>query len=353
MKLLKKLYQIHSESGHEKKIRKFIRWWINNNVDGPFEMWTDKHGNLYVKKGESETYPCVVAHMDQVQRIHSKDFNALEAGSVIIGYSAKNRRQEGLGADDKNGVWVALQCLQKYDNIKVAFFVEEEIGCIGSSATDMEFFSDVRFVVQCDRRGNADFISTAGWTDLCSQEFIDAIGIEDFGYKEEKGMLTDVLTLKENCLEVSCCNLSCGYYEPHTDHEVTNTSDLIKCLNLVYHIIDTCVDVYPHICSCSYNTGLVSKKYYDFYEGLWVDYYDEIFELLSMYPDMSFSEVLSALKSSQEDNQFINEDDIRRAYFEARYDVHSQLISGYKYADLVKDDNKVEEPVASNEGAIR
>jgi hypothetical protein len=36
---------------------------------------------------------------------------------------------EGLGADDKNGIWIALQCLKKYDTVKVAFFVSEEVGC--------------------------------------------------------------------------------------------------------------------------------------------------------------------------------------------------------------------------------
>ena len=58
--------------------------------------------------------------------------------------------------------------------------------------------------------------------------------------------MTDVQELKERGLQVSCTNLSCGYYEPHTDHEFTIKKDLMNCLSLVEHIIENCTDTYPH-----------------------------------------------------------------------------------------------------------
>ena len=58
--------------------------------------------------------------------------------------------------------------------------------------------------------------------------------------------MTDVQELKERGIQVSCVNLSCGYYEPHTDHEFTIKKDLINCLSLVEHIIENCTDTYPH-----------------------------------------------------------------------------------------------------------
>lgn len=42
---------------------------------------------------------------------------------------------------------------------------------------------------------------------------------------------------ERNGLEVSCINLSCGYYEPHTDNEYTVVADLCKCYRFVRHII--------------------------------------------------------------------------------------------------------------------
>ena len=245
MELLKQLYKFHSPSGNERVMKKFVRRHVRKYIPGA-KIGTDKIGNLYIIKGVSETYPCIVAHLDQVQRNHSKDFIPIETKELIFGYSPRNRRQEGLGADDKNGIWIALKCLEKYKILKVAFFVEEETGCRGSSQADMDFFRDCRFVIQPDRRGHQDLIATIGWTDLCSDEFLKVTGYKQFGYQETEGAMTDILALKENGLEVSCINLSCGYYEPHTDNEFTVKADLMNCLHLTGHIIETCTEVYPH-----------------------------------------------------------------------------------------------------------
>jgi len=72
---------------------------------------------------------------------------------------------------------------------------------------------------------------------LCSNEFISAIDVRKYGYKPAQGLNTDVAALKRNGLEVSCINLSCGYYEPHTDNEYTVVADLCKCYRFVRHII--------------------------------------------------------------------------------------------------------------------
>ena len=181
-----------------------------------------------------------------------------------------------MGADDKNGIWIALKCLKKYKTLKVALFVEEETGCRGSNEADMDFFKDCRFVIQPDRRGYKDLITTIGWTDLCSEEFLKAIGYEKFGYQETEGLFTDVLTLKERGLEVSCINISCGYYEPHTAQEFTVKKDLLNCLKLVEYIIETCTDVYPHI----YNMYREDGSGPFLYEDEYAEAMDEIFGML-------------------------------------------------------------------------
>jgi hypothetical protein len=169
------------------------------------------------------------------------------SGDILFGYSKTFKSYQGLGADDKNGLWVCLKCLEKYDAIKVVFFVDEERGCVGSQKAVMSFFDDCRFVLQIDRKNGGDFISNiGGWTPLCSKEFIEAVQPEKFGYKEESGLMTDVECLKENGLKVSAANISCGYYNPHTDTEFTLWSELQNCKAFVEHIIETCQDVYPH-----------------------------------------------------------------------------------------------------------
>lgn len=243
MELLKNLYEIHSMSGQENAMRKFIKDYVRNNIAGALVV--QDHHNLYITKGVAKTYPCVVAHLDQVQKKHSKDFKVFEYDGVLFGYSAENKRQEGLGADDKNGIWVGLKCLEHFDDIKVAFFHSEEVGTVGSGQADMSFFEDCRFVLEADRRNGGDLITDICGS-ICSDEFKNDIAdlADAHGYKATSGMLTDVETLSDNGLGLSAINMSCGYYNPHTDEECTVVDELWNCLSFVFDIIASCQKVY-------------------------------------------------------------------------------------------------------------
>jgi hypothetical protein len=208
--------------------------------------WTDSVGNLYAVKGEGDTYPCIVAHMDEVHRPRPSDFGVIVHNNYIFGFSKSNNDFHGIGADDKNGIWVALKCAEMFDDIKICLFVGEEVGCVGSSQVDMLFFDDCRFVIQCDRRNGKDFINNIGGVDLCSADFLAACNLQSFGYYPEIGIMTDVLALKERGLDISCVNLSCGYYNAHTNYELTNFIELKNCLNFVVYIIKNLTDVYQH-----------------------------------------------------------------------------------------------------------
>lgn len=282
--LLKELYCIHSMSRREKKMRRFLKKWIGANVPEA-KVVQDNTGNLYITKGEAESYPCLCAHMDQVQDFHPKDFMCVESDEVIFGYSPKTRRQCGLGADDKNGLFLALSCLQRYGVLKCAFFVGEEIGCVGSSMADTEFFKDCRFCVQIDRRGNSDMVTEISEM-LCSEDFINAADCGSWGYEVSDGLMTDVEALREKGVEVSCINLSCGYYEPHTDMEFTFKPDLEKCYAFVCHLIEDCTATYPYKYKpCLLETGGRFSLLYDY-----DDLYDIVDNALADNPDMTFGE---------------------------------------------------------------
>ena len=105
---------------------------------------------------------------------------------MIVGYDHKRKRMTGIGADDKNGIWICLKCLEDFKAVKCAFFVQEEVGCIGSGHADMSFFSDCRFVIQCDRKGNGDMVTQINGMKLCSNDFISAI---DFPSGRRKGRI--------------------------------------------------------------------------------------------------------------------------------------------------------------------
>lgn len=312
MELLKQLFCIHSKSGKEGKIRKFIWNWVRQTVpDAKIEC--DKPGNLYITKGKSSTFPCIVAHMDQVQERHSKDFIAYEAEDIIIGFSPKHKEQQGLGADDKCGLWIALKCLQKFDCLKLAFFVGEEVGCKGSGLANMAFFDDCRFVIEPDRKGSEDLITQIGWTPLCSDDFLKDIGFKKFGYKEAEGMMTDIEALKDKGLMLSCINLSCGYYRPHSNEEFVYKPALLNCLAFVEHIIKTCTQVYPHIDNTSY------YERQNYYGDIYDDYYSEIYDLLTNDPSLSFGDIEAMFKDWYGNK--INKIELETSYDQAREDI--------------------------------
>lgn len=275
LQTLKELYAISAPSGNEFK--------MVNYIDRKLKAlgaitYRDSKNNLYAIKGKSDTYPCIVAHTDEVHRRKPKAFTIKEIGRVLIGFDQTNNQFAGIGADDKNGIWVALQCFEKYDVIKGAFFVEEETGCYGSSSAIMSFFDDARFVLQCDRMNGYDFITNAAGTKLASAAFVKAAMIERHGYRETTGSITDVMQLKENGLKVSACNISCGYHSPHTPHEHTNLDELANCLALVESIIENCLEVYPHRYEAPYYNKHTKQTNGGTYASKTNDYYNKRFE---------------------------------------------------------------------------
>ena len=269
MELLKQLYRIHSKSGQEDPMRKFVKNYVKTTMPG-VDVRQD-HGNIYITKGEAESYPCVVAHLDQVQNLHSKDFQAIDVNGKIFGFSLESMQQQGLGADDKNGIWIALRALESFPVMKVAFFWGEETGCQGSRICDLKFFKDCRFAIQPDRRGGADLINDISGLSLMSEDFHEAIEpyMKRYGFKDQYGLMTDVEQLVLRDAGISCFNVSCGYHNPHTDNEYTDWAELNNTKNFIFDIIGHVTDTYPHKCArAKYNYG------YGWDSGFnWRDYY--------------------------------------------------------------------------------
>jgi hypothetical protein len=241
---LQKTLSIQTFSGAEWRMFAFI---VRECKRIGADVKQDKAGNLYVTKGRADKFPCIVAHMDSVHKIGA-DLSIIEAGGLLTGFNYKTMQQTGIGGDDKVGVYIALKCLEKYDTIKLAFFVDEERGCIGSAQARMDFFNDCFYVLQADRRGNSDFITNASGVKLCSRKFKKAVKplIDARGYSFNDGMMTDVMQLKQNGLNVSCANISCGYYRPHADDEYVNVKDVERCLSLFEAIIENLREAYEH-----------------------------------------------------------------------------------------------------------
>ncbi len=68
--------------------------------------------------------------------------------------------------------------------------------------------------------------------------------LRNYGYKFSTGMMTDVYALAQIGVSVSVANISCGYYNPHSDDEIVMFEDVENCLNLCRAIFDTLEDTY-------------------------------------------------------------------------------------------------------------
>lgn len=254
--LLYEVMQVPSHSSKEYRMATFIILWARKNG---IDCRLDAKGNIYLTKGkpaEGEFYPCVTSHMDTVQ---DKADPYILAGaelplqtSVLQSQSDKNVFKhkvfidgQGIGADDKLGVYISLCLMEKTDVIKAAFFVEEEIGMKGSEKLDPEFFNDVAFVVGWD---SPDLIRAA-WkcsgTRLFSREFYEKHlgpitkkwGFTDNSFRSEP--FTDVIHIVEKT-GVVCCNFGNGGYLAHSqteyliiedvDHAIGMGEDIIKSI---------------------------------------------------------------------------------------------------------------------------
>ena len=245
--LLKQLYTIHAPTGYEWPMICFIRQWVSEHVPEA-QIRMDRLGNLYIKKGASvnDGYPTLACHMDQVQKLHSEDFEVRTEDGTLYGWSEKNGQREGLGADDKNGIYISLHCLKECRSLKVFMAVAEEKGCIGSNHADLTFFADSLYVLEPDCKGGEEPHTVLRDIPCASDEFISALQLEGSEYSLTEGKTSDILALTLNDIGVSCINLPAGYHLPHKDDEYTVLSELQHTQQFVIQTINTLHQRFPH-----------------------------------------------------------------------------------------------------------
>ena len=277
--LLIDLLSVQTTSGNEYDMIAHIHNFCRQNV--PDATVKIKDNNIYVTKGYAQYYPCIVAHTDTVHDIH-KSYKVFDDNGCLFAFNSDTGKQVGVGGDDKVGIWLALEMLLMFDNIKCAFFHSEEVGCIGSRAADMTFFKDVGYCFQGDRRGNSDFVNNISGK-LFSKKFSKKINpiIKQFGYSQTSGAITDVGQLAENGIGVCVANMSCGYYSPHSDDEVVIYDDANNCLNMLMSLVQElgCKKYeYTYRASYSYRN---TNKWGDWYGAEKDFWYDDEVEVIT------------------------------------------------------------------------
>lgn len=208
----------------------------------------DTKGNIYFTKGnikENEYFPCVCAHIDSVFNEHIELIKSNKRKDVRIGKGKHNKtklmafypetdKRTGLAGDDLAGVFLCLQMLEHFDNLKAAFFVEEEYGCRGSNECDESFFKNVGYVIQFDGPTSNWFTETLAGIKMYNESFLNKVKpiLESYNvtnYSDDP--YTDILPLKEK-FDFCCCNLPTGYHNWHSNEEYVNFEQTEKCIQL-------------------------------------------------------------------------------------------------------------------------
>jgi tripeptide aminopeptidase len=239
--IIKDLYpllKVQSTSRNEHEMVGYIiKRLFSMGLNGVF----DSSGNILVTKGSADNYPCIVAHMDTVHTIHS-DYNVkiVQKGDRESAIAYSGGKLVGVGGDDKCGVYAVMYMLARVKNIKAVFFTQEESGLVGSNNIDHAFFSNVGYIIQLDRWGRGDFIDMYCGEPTVSTEYKEkAEGVmKRYGYKSVEGLITDSINLWSADVGVSCVNVSCGYYQHHSDQEFIDLNEFYNSLLFTYDLIN-------------------------------------------------------------------------------------------------------------------
>lgn len=205
-----------------------------------YNLCKDDFGNYFIKIGESRTIFC--SHLDTVGKKGKKVNHQLFNDAKSRDYCVCTDRKTILGADDKAGVCVLLSMIESNKPGLYYFFLGEECGTLGSRFVLQEnpnIGSEYDRIISFDRRGYSSVITRQMGGNCCSSGF--AIELSNrlssktlSYYPDETGIFTDSAVFMNVIKE--CTNISVGYFNEHSVHEVQN-------LTFLKELIDTVLDI--------------------------------------------------------------------------------------------------------------
>ena len=238
----------------------------------------DTHKEIYVGDGfvyaQGKFPVLLVAHLDTV---HAKLPKTFEYDANLQALSSP----DGIGADDRCGVYMILEVIKRY-NCSVLFCEDEEIGGIGAEKFMKTKLADkltFNYIIEFDRKGHNDAV----FYDCDNPEF-EAF-ITDGYYKTAFGSFSDISIIAPE-LKCAAVNLSCGYYNAHTTSEYVIIPEMENSINAACEILERTTenDKFEYI-ETTRNFG----DFDDWYGYAYNELDDEIYYLIEYY-DKGFNE---------------------------------------------------------------
>ena len=160
----------------------------------------------------------LVAHMDTVFKYPVSNMYYDTQKGVIWS-------PDGLGADDRAGIFVIIQILKSGLRPSIILTTDEESGAVGAKALSEKEcpIPNLKYMIQLDRRGTNDCV----FYDCYNPNFIDYV--EDFGFTENWGTFSDISVLMP-AWKICGVNLSVGYEDEHSTSEILRVKPLFDTI---------------------------------------------------------------------------------------------------------------------------
>lgn len=171
---------------------------------------------------------------------------------------------QGLGADDRAGVWAIIKIIRSGLRPHILFTTDEELGGLGADKFIDKYptcpFGNLKYIIQLDRRGTNDCVFYDCWND----KFLEYV--ESFGFCENWGSFTDISIICPKW-KIAGVNLSVGYEDEHSVSETLHIIPLNQTIEKVIKMLKV-ADRAEHF---EYVENPYSKYYWPYYSGKDID----------------------------------------------------------------------------------
>lgn len=283
----------------QKKLKKYVK----NKLMETHEDVTVGDGFVYA---QGKFPVLLVAHMDTVHE--NLPTTIVHDGDII---SSPN----GIGGDDRCGIYMILEIIKKY-HCSVLFCEDEEKGMIGAEKfinTELadSLVGQFNYIIEFDRKGSNDAV----FYECANEEFEEFI-TKEF-YESAWGSFSDISTVAP-FLGCAAVNLSCGYYKAHTKDEYVVFSEMKESMKQAMKILARTTDEKFEYIPARYNYYGYGYEVYD-YEAYGAGYY--IFDYIDEVGGTDFYETHAGSKAEAVgmfcmDNPWCSYRDIVDIYFE-------------------------------------
>lgn len=168
----------------------------------------------------------LVAHMDTVHPTLPKEIFHDQQFDVIWS-------PQGLGADDRAGVFAIIKILQTGLRPTIIFTTDEEYGALGADMMLMDIkkpVPNVNYLLEIDYHGSG-LCTFYGCPNKTFTKYI-----KKFGWLPQEGLFSDISFLSPGW-DIAGVNVSAGYYNEHKLIEYLNINELYSTIDTIQNML--------------------------------------------------------------------------------------------------------------------